>query len=126
VFSVAVDKSHTVLLVTLAGSLTEEDLRQLDVLAKPLVGVQSLDTVIVDLRNIRDVEVSIDQLAARAEAGPVLGPRKEVFVASSPLSLGLSRQVSAHRERGGHRPIPIVRDLEEAYRALGIDPPVFP
>jgi hypothetical protein len=125
VFSVAIDESHTVLLITLAGSLTEEDLRQLDMLAGPLVGIRSLDKVIVDLRTIRDVEVSLDRLAARAEAGPVLGPRNEVFVAASPLTLGVARQVSLHRERGGHRAIPIVPDLEAAYRTLGIDPPVF-
>jgi hypothetical protein len=125
VFSIAVDRTHTVLLVTLTGSLTPDDLRQLDMLAKPLVGVRSLHTVIVDLRGICDVEVPLDQLTARAEAGPVLGPRKEVFVAASPLALGVGRHVSAHRERAGHGTIPIVPDLAEAYRVAGIDPPVF-
>jgi hypothetical protein len=124
-FSIAVDVSHTLLLIRFSGLWTPEDFTQLDMLLRPMADVQSVDKVIVDLSGVSRVDVPIEQLIDRATGGPTLAGRKKVFVASSALPLRISKQFAAHRKAAGHGEAPVVQDLEDAYRTLGIDPPSF-
>lgn len=125
VFSIAVDRTHTVLLVIFTDRMQVQDIADLDRLVRPLAATEALENVVVDLREVAEIDVPLDQLIERASAKPVLPGRKLVFVAAAGLSLNVGRQYAAHRAQEGHDAISIVPDLEEAWRLLGIDPPIF-
>ena len=122
-FSLAVDKAHKVLLMTVSGQLSADDFADLDVLLRPLATtVQSLDTVIIDLRSMAGVKIPMEQLVERARAGPPLVGRRHAWVVADPVVADLSRLFAEHREKAGHGATIIVRSLEEAYRAFDIRP----
>jgi hypothetical protein len=125
VFSIAVDRTHTVLLVSFTDRMQVQDVADLDRLVRPLAATEALEKVVVDLREVTEIDMPLEQLVERASAKPVLPGRKLIFVAAAGLGLNVSRQYAAYREHEGHDAIPIVPDLEEAWRLLGIDPPTF-
>jgi hypothetical protein len=125
VFSIAIDRTHTVLLVEFTDRLETQDIADLDRLLRPIAATEALENAVVDLRRVTAIEVPLEQLIDRASAGPVLPGRKLVFVATGGLGLNLSRQYAAYREREGHDAIPIAPDLEAAWRLLGIARPTF-
>jgi hypothetical protein len=125
VFSLAVDRTHTVLLVTFADRLQDQDLTDLDRLVRPLAATGALEKAVVDLRQVMAIDMPLEQLVERASGKPVLPGRKLVFVAASGLALSIGRQYAAYREREGHDTISIVPDLEAAWRLFGMDPPIF-
>ncbi len=124
-FSIAVDRTHTVLLVTFTDRLQVQDLADLDHLVRPLAATEALEKVVIDLRQSKEIDVPLEQLVERASAKPVLPGRKLVFVAAAGFALNISRQYAALREHEGHDAITIVPDLEAAWRVLGMDPPTF-
>jgi hypothetical protein len=125
VFSIAIDRTHTVLLVEFSDRLQPQDVADVDRLVEPIAATNALDKVVVDLRRVTAVDVPLEQLIERASAGPVLPGRRLVYVAAGGLILRLSRQFAAQRKSEGHGEIPIVPDLEAAWRLLGIDAPDF-
>ncbi len=124
-FSIAVDRTHTVLRVTFADRLQVQDIADLDRLVRPLAATAALEKVVVDLRQVTEIDMPLEQLVERASAKPVLPGRRLVFVAAAGLGLNVSRQYAAYRKREGHDAIPIVPDLEAAWRMLGLDTPTF-
>jgi hypothetical protein len=124
-FSIVVDRTHTVLLVEFTDRLQLQDMADLDRLVVPIAATQAIDKMVVDLRRITEVEVPLESVVERAHATPILPGRKVVLVAVSGVTLGISRQFAAHRESRGHGTIPIVPDLEAAWRELGIEVPNF-
>ena len=124
-FSITVDRTHTVLLVEFSDRLQPQDLVDLDRLVEPIAAVEAVEKVVVDLRAVTAVDVPLERLIERASAGPVLPGRKLMFVAASGVALGFGRQYAMHREREGHDAIPIVPDLEAAWRMFGIAAPTF-
>lgn len=124
-FSIAVDRTHTVLLVTFTDRLQVRDIADLDRLVRPLAATGALRNAVVDLRQVVEIDVPLEQLVERASGEPVLPGRKLVFVAAAGLALNIGRQYAAYRERERQDAIPIVSDLEEAWRILEVDPPIF-
>ena len=125
-FSIAVDRTHTVLLVTFTDRLQVQDLADLDRLVRPIAATAALEKVVVDMRQVTEIEIPLEQWIERASAEPVLPGRKLVYVAAAAGSiLNFCRQYAAYREREGYDAIPIVHDREAAWRVLGIDPPAF-
>ena len=125
VFSIAVDRTHTVLLVTFTDRLQVQDLADLDRLVRPIAATGALENVVVDMRKVTEIEVPVEQWVERASAKPVLPGRDLVFVAATGSVLNFCRQYAAYRESEGHAAIPIIPDLKAAWRTLGIDPPTF-
>jgi hypothetical protein len=125
VFSIAVDRTHTVLLVEFSDRLQPRDLIDLDRLVQPIAAVEAIEKAVVDLRRVTAIDVPLEQLIERASAGPVLPGRKVVFVVAGGPILGVTQQYAAQRKREGHDEITVVPDLDAAWRALGIDAPVF-
>jgi hypothetical protein len=125
VFSIAIDRTHTVLLVTFTDRLQVQDLADLDRLVRPIAATRALEKAVVDLRQVTAIDMPLEQLIERASGKPVLPRRTLIFVATVGLGLNISRQYAAYREREGHDAIPIVPDPEAAWRVLGIDPPTF-
>ncbi|HSI01938.1 MAG TPA: hypothetical protein VLA02_15130 [Reyranella sp.] len=122
-FSLAVDETYQVLLITVSGELSADDFANADVLLRPLIKTaQSLDTVIIDLRSMSGFDMSMEQLIDRARAGPALRGRRHAFVVSDPYFSDISRLFAEHRERAGHGATTIVHSLEEAYRVFDINP----
>lgn len=124
-FSIAVDRTHTVLLVTFTDRLQVRDIADLDRLVRPLAATGALRNAVVDLRQVVEIDVPLEQLVERASGEPVLPGRKLVFVAAAGLALNIGRQYAAYRERERQDAIPIVSDLEEAWRILEVDSPIF-
>jgi hypothetical protein len=125
VFSIAVDRTHTVLLVAFTDRLQVQDIADLDRLVRPIAATGALKNVVVDMRQVTEIEVPFEQWAVRASAAPVLPGRKLVFVAAAGSVLNFCREYAAYRDREGHDAIPVVPDLEAAWRILAIDAPTF-
>jgi hypothetical protein len=125
VISIAIDRTHTVLLVEFTDRLQAQDIADLDRLIRPIAATGALENAVIDLRRVAAIDVPLEQVIDRATASPVLPGRKVVFVAAGGLGLNLSRQYAAYREREGYESIPIAPDLESAWRLLDIDPPIF-
>lgn len=124
-FSIAVDRTHTILLVVFTDRIQVQDIADLDRLVRPLAATEALEKAVIDVRQVTEIDMPLEQLIERASAKPVLPGRKLVFVADAGLPLNVSRQYAGYRKRDQHDTIPIVPDLEAAWRTLGIDPPTF-
>ena len=124
-FSIVVDRTHTVLLIEFTQQVLPQDIADLDRLLAPIAATNAIDKVVVDLRRVTSVEVPLEEVIARASADPALPGRKQVFVTSGGATYNLCRQFAALRAREGHGEIPIVPDLEAAWRVLEVEPPVF-
>jgi len=125
VFSIVVDRTHTVLLVEFSDRIQVQDLTDLNRLVAPVAPTNALQVAVVDLRRVTAIDVPLEEIIERASAPPALPGRKLVFVTGGGATLGLSRQFSALRERAGHGKILIVSDLEAAWHELGIAAPTF-
>lgn len=124
-FSIAVDRTHKVLLVAFTDRLQVQDIAGLDRLVRPIAATGAVESVVVDMRHVTEIEIPVEQWVERASGEPVLPGRKLVFVAAAGPVLDFCRQYAAYREREGHDAIPVVFDLEAAWRILGINPPTF-
>jgi len=124
-FSIAVDRTHTVLLVVFSDRLQVQDIADLDRLIRPIAPTGALEKVIVDMRQVTMIDVPLEQWVERASAEPVLPGRQLMFVAADGSILRFCRQYAAYREREGHDEIAIVPDLESAWRVFGMEAPTF-
>ena len=82
-FSIAVDRTHKVLLVAFTDRVQVRDLADLDRLVRPIAATAALEKVVVDMRQVTEVEVPLEQWIERASAEPVLPGRKLVYVAAA-------------------------------------------
>ena len=124
-FSIVVDQTHTVLLIEFTEQLLERDIVDLDRLLAPIAATNAIDKVVVDLRRVTAIDLPFDEVMRRATAGPALPGRKIVLVTEGGETLTIGQQFAARRASGGHGEIPVVPNLETAWRALNIETPVF-
>ena len=124
-FSIVVDQTHTVLLIEFNDLVLAQDIVDLRRLLAPIAATNAIDKVVVDLRRVTAIDLTVAELAERAQSDPALPGRKLVLVTSGGAILDFSRQLATHRASRGHGEVAIVPDLEAAWRVLGIVKPMF-
>jgi len=124
-FSIVVDHTHTVLLIEFDEQVLAQDIADLDRLLAPIAGTNAIDKVVVDLRRVTAIDLPLEEMMQRARSDPTLPGRKVVLVTAGGDTLKVGQQFAAQRASKGHGEIPIVSDLEEAWRVLAIEKPIF-
>lgn len=118
--SVRIDRIRKLVITTYSGHVTNADVaRQIAEIERdaPYEGDYR---VITDFTQVSQFEISSDQIRLVAESKSPLEKAQRVMVAPSDVAYGTSRmfQMLAGRTRPN---ISVVRTLEDAYKALGVD-----
>ena len=124
-FSIVVDQTHTVLLIEFTEQVLPQDVADLDRLLAPIAATNAIDKVVVDLRRVSTIDLPLEDVMQRARSNPSLPGRKMVFVAAGGTTLKVGQQFAAQRASKGYGEIPVVPDLEAAWRVLEIETPMF-
>ena len=115
----SIDREHRIVVVRFVDSIDPDDFAAIDRALKGLPDAASL-RCIVDLGGITDIRVAGLQLVSRAKGSPALPTAYKVFVASTELSFGISRQFSTHRDLAGLPGPRIARSFDEALQRLEV------
>lgn len=124
-FSIVVDQTHTVLLIEFTEQVLPQDVADLDRLLAPIAATSAIDKVVVDLRRVSTIDLPLEDVMQRARSNPSLPGRKMVFVTAGGTTLKVGRQFAEQRASKGYGEIPVVPDLEAAWRVLNIETPMF-
>jgi hypothetical protein len=114
-----------VLRMTLDGELTDEAL--LDAWSQAMTVAASLPpyNTIVDLSGVTSVHISSSVVANISQSPPFRPDQPaRVLVATRDVTFGMARMFQM-RSEGTRTNLHVVRSVEEAYRVLGIEAPVF-
>lgn len=124
-FKLLFDSRHRVLLTRLSGSYSHDDLVVRDRAVARFVARHGLVRGIMDFSAVESIDVPIERLVRRAHEPPLLPGQARVIVAPGGVAYEMNRVMVAHQLYSRKVEPVLVRSLEEAYRALGLDDPVF-
>ncbi len=124
-FQLLFERRQRVLLTRIFGTYVQDDIVLRDRAAARFVARQGLMRGLMDFTGVEAVEVPIDRLVRRAHEPPVLPGQARVIVAPDPLTHELNRVVIAHQLYSRKVEPLLVRNLQEAYDALGLVDPNF-
>jgi hypothetical protein len=120
-FALAHERRHKVLLVTLSGVLTSEDLAAMDAALLSAVGRHRVSALLFDLTGTTAVAVPRSKLAQRAQQPPLDPAIKRVVAAPAGELYEIVRAIGEQQIMFGISEPVIVHSLEEASAALGLD-----
>ncbi len=123
--AVLFERRHQIILMRYSGAFTADDLNELDGAARAFVQRQTLAASIVDLSQVRRIDMPTQRVVALAYQPPVMLDGARVYVVATAEPFGLVRLYAAHQELAGFRPPKIVRTMAEAQRFLALDDPHF-
>ena len=124
-FQLLFEPRHRVLLTRIFGTYVQDDIVLRDRAAARFVARHGLMRGLMDFSGVEAVEVPINRLVRRAHEPPVLPGQVRVIVAPDPLTYELNRVVIAHQLYSRKIEPLLVRNLQEAYDALGLTDPKF-
>lgn len=113
------DARQRILLIRMGPALTPDALQFMQAALARFRAAHGSCSGILDLTLTEQVAVPISDLVALAKHRPVMTGTRRVFVAASDVIYGLCRMVGSYQDLGGNAP-EIVRNLAEAYAALGL------
>jgi hypothetical protein len=118
--SVRIDRSRRLVVTTYSGRVTDEDVMHQVREIERNAPYEGEYRVITDFTQVTQFEISSDQIRLVAESKSPLEKARRLMVAPSDVAYGTSRmfQMLAGRTRPN---ISVVRSLDDAYKALGID-----
>ena len=111
--------------MTLEGELTDDAL--LDAWSQAMTIAASLPPykTLVDLSGVTSVHISSSVVASLSQSPPFQPDQPpRVLVATRDVTFGMARMFQM-RSEGTRVNLHVVRSIEEAYRVLGIEAPVF-
>jgi hypothetical protein len=114
---------HRVLLLVLEGNMADEEMLQTDIEIRTLIGNLSPSSGITDASSVTSFNVSSHTIRALARRStPYHHGAPRFLVAPTDYLFGMARmyQISGDRER-----MQVVRSLDEALAALGVENPKF-
>jgi hypothetical protein len=122
-FRAEFDVETKILLIRVAGRLTDESLTALDEASRKYSTTTGAKVVIVDLSSVTEFVLSTEFIRQRARQEPsTADPR--IIVAPQQYAFGLFRMLQLLGEPT-HTPLQIVHTLDEVFAALGIPCPHF-
>lgn len=118
--NVRVDRSRKFVVTTYSGHVTDDDVARQIAEVQRNAPYDGEYCAITDFTHVTHFEISSDQIRLVAESKSPLEQARRVMVAPSDVAYGTSRmfQMLAGRTRPN---ITVVRNLDEAYKTLGID-----
>ena len=123
-FQLLFDQRYRVVLVRLGPNLTGAVLHDMREAVGRFVAANGACPGIMDFSPVERIDVPSATVVEYGRKAPALGDHKRVFVAPTDALFGLCRMLWAYRDRQGFAP-EIVRNLPDAFAALGISDPVF-
>jgi hypothetical protein len=121
----AFERSHRVLLARFHGIFEPADLRRLDEAVRDLVREQGPVRGLLDFTDVTLVAVPETLLRARSRLPQISPGQMRAIVAPQDEVFALATACGARqRDFGNVRPL-VVRTLDEAYEALGLEQPHF-
>jgi hypothetical protein len=123
-FSLALNRTHNVLLVTFGKQLAREQHQEMVAAVRTLVARHGNFDAIADFSAVEAFGLDFDYLRLLAQARPVLTGQKRVLVAPGDNIFGSLRVFATRQAMAGDEP-QVVRSLAEAFEHLGIDAPDF-
>ena len=121
--SLAFDRRHRVLRVTVSGIFSSEDMDEMDHATVAFVAQHGQVRGIFDYTQVAAFAVPDSRLAERAQQPSAIQQR---IVVSSRVSGGeRARTYAGYRREAGQREATIVGSLDEAYALLGLRNPRF-
>jgi hypothetical protein len=124
-FEMLFDRDHKVLLVRFGRALTRQALEAMVQAAREFVGVHGNCDGIVDFSAVEKIDIDVAYLRAYGGSPRVMAGAKRILVAPNDEMFGVSRLYGLHQANSqGEEPM-VVRDLQEAYDALGLKDPDF-
>lgn len=119
--TIRIDRSQKLVVTTYTGQVTNEDVARQIAEIERNAPYEGEYRAITDFTQVTHFDISSDQIRLVAESKSPLEKARRVMVAPSDVAYGTSRmfQILAGRTRPN---ISVVRSLDDAYRALGIDP----
>lgn len=118
--TVRVDRNKKLVVTTYIGEVTNEDVARQIAEIKRNAPYEGEYRAITDFTQVTHFDISSDQIRLVAESKSPLEKARRVMVAPSDVAYGTSRmfQMLAGKTRPN---ITVVRTLDEAYAALGIE-----
>lgn len=124
-FQLLFDPRHNVLMTRLYGTYVEPDVTLRDKAVARFVARHGPARGIMDFTSVDAVDLPTDVVMRRSAGPALLRGQARVIVAPREPVWALNRLFAAHSlYRRGEEPL-LVRSLDDAYRALAIDPPAF-
>jgi hypothetical protein len=120
--SLAFDRKHRVLLVTVSGIFASEDLDEFDRKMLDFVAREGTVRTIIDYKSVQAMAVPETRLAQRAQQ-PLLLPDR-ILVAPGELG-ATARAYGLLQQQAGRKQAAVVEVLEEAFALLGLRNPRF-
>jgi len=121
--SLAFDRRHRVLRVTVSGIFSSEDMEEMDNTMVEFVARHGQVRGIFDYTEVAAFAVPDSRLAERAQQPSVIQQR--VVVASRVAAGERARTYARYRREAGQKEATIVASLDEAYALLGLRNPRF-
>jgi hypothetical protein len=121
--SLAFDRRHRVLRVTVSGIFASEDMEEMDHATVEFVARHGQVRGIFDYTEVAAIAVPDSLLAERAQQPSAIQQR--IVVASRVSGGERARTYARYRREAGQREATIVGSLEEAYALLGLRNPRF-
>jgi hypothetical protein len=124
-FEMLFDRDHKVLLVRFGRALTRQALEAMVQAAREFMAVHGNCDGIVDFSAVEKIDIDVAYLRAYGGSPRVMAGAKRILVAPNDEMFGVSRLYGLHQANSqGEEPM-VVRDLQEAYDALGLKDPDF-
>jgi len=121
--TLAFDRRHRVLRITITGIFSSEEMDELDNTVVEFVARQGRVRGIFDYTDVEAFAVPDSRLAQRAQQPTAIEHR--IVVASRVMAGERARTYARYRREAGQREATIVGTLDEAYALLGLRNPRF-
>ena len=122
--SLAYDRGHRVLRVTISGIFASQDMGELDRAVLEFVARQGQVRCIYDYTDVEALVVPESLMARRAQQ-PLVVREQRIIVASRVAGGEAARVYVRHQREAGQKEAAIVDSLDEAYALLRLDNPRF-
>lgn len=126
-FSLAVERKQSVLMVTFSGKMTLEDLNKLDTAVVAFVKKEGLTRgFLIDCTDVEEMAVPTAVFARRGQRSQnVVSDQDRVYVMPQPDMFGMGRMFGTYQRMVGKKEPIVVKTLAEAFYELKLADPVF-
>jgi hypothetical protein len=127
VFTLSVERTQSVLMVTFSGKMTLEDLNKLDTAVVSFVKREGLTRgFLIDCTDVEELAVPTAVFARRGQRPQnVVSDQERVYVMPQPDMFGMGRMFGTYQRMVGKKEPLVVKTLTEAFYELKLTDPVF-
>jgi hypothetical protein len=123
--SYTIDANQKLVVSRLWGTVTEDEIHEHNTRLRNDPAFDPNYRQLTDLRGLIDTKVSTGVVRETARDQYFAANVKRAFVAETDFAFGMARMFAVHAESSGQT-IEVFRDMPEAVRWLGVEPPAAP